>query len=121
MSKWTVSNKKIMEKMCPVLNTEFFYVFDKGDKFLDDKVLIDDNQIFILLDGVIFNKVEIMEELKKAIWEETVFALYQKEGIEFVKRLRGTFNGIIIDKKNKCLRAFVDQLGKEVFSIIQAI
>ncbi len=112
MSEWTIGKEIHNTEEKRISDTEYFYFFDKGEKFLEDKVLIDNSLLFILLDGVIFNKLEILKNLQKDKWDLALIELYEKEGLEFIKILRGSFNGVIIDKKLKETYVFVDQLGE---------
>ena len=46
---------------------KYFYWFDKGNRFVEDKVIVDTQDFFILLDGVIFNKKENSKKLSNKI------------------------------------------------------
>lgn len=46
--------RKIGNEGKKISGTEYFYWFDKGNRFVEDKVIVDTQDFFILLDGVIF-------------------------------------------------------------------
>ncbi len=112
MSEWIIAENIEFDNAEYIEGTNFLYYYDKGEKFLEDKVLIDTEQLFLILDGVIFNKAELMVELYELDWSSTIIKLYREQGIQFLEKLRGTFNGVIIEKKNKKVVSFVDQLGE---------
>lgn len=112
MSEWVICEKNVIEGLQPICETKYFFRYDKGDKFIDDKILVDDKQLFILLDGVIFNKLDLIKISEKCTWQEIVIYMYKQNGVEFIKQLRGSFNGVIIDKKRNRVYSFVDQLGE---------
>ena len=112
MSEWWIGKKKWKLEEKQIAGTEYFYYFDKGKKFVDDKIIVDDSTLFMLLDGVIFNKLELLKKANQESWESTLIDLYKKNGLDFIKVLRGSFNGVIVDKVLKETIVFVDQLGE---------
>lgn len=73
-------------------------------KFLDDKVFIEDEDIFIALEGVILNKSQICRE--GSAWNEALKTLYTAKGDTFFECFRGPFSGVLFDKKEQKLLAF---------------
>ena len=112
MSEWMVAQNINFENAKNIKGTDYFYYYDQGEKFLKDKVVIDDDGIFLILDGVIFNKRELMEQVQESDWACTIKNIYKKQGIGVLEQLRGSFNGFILEKKNENVFAFVDQLGE---------
>ena len=98
MSEWWIGNEKIGNEGKKISGTEYFYWFDKGNRFVEDKVIVDTQDFFILLDGVIFNKKEILKNCQQNNWSLTIIDLYKTGRLEFVNLLRGSFNGVVIDK-----------------------
>lgn len=112
MSEWWIGNEKIGNEGKKISGTEYFYWFDKGNRFVEDKVIVDTQDFFVLLDGVIFNKKEILKNCQQNNWSLTIIDLYKTGRLEFVNLLRGSFNGVVIDKISQEVNVFVDQLGE---------
>lgn len=112
MSEWIVCRKDKIVNAENIGNTEYCFLYDRGNKFLNDKIVLNTEYYFIILDGVIFNKAELMEQFHEKNWESLVLTLFQKYGMQGIDKLRGSFNGIIIEKKEEKITAFVDQLGE---------
>ena len=72
MSEWWIGNEKIGNEGKKISGTEYFYWFDKGNRFVEDKVIVDTQDFFILLDGVIFNKKEILKNCQQNNWSLTI-------------------------------------------------
>ncbi len=41
MSEWWIGNEKIGNEGKKISGTEYFYWFDKGNRFVEDKVIVD--------------------------------------------------------------------------------
>lgn len=83
------------------------------DKFQQDKLFVETDHYIVILDGVVLNRVELMQSQKKETWIETLLFLYKTLGDEFFLKLRGSFSGAIFEKqKNKWL-IFGDQIGSK--------
>ncbi|GIU01296.1 hypothetical protein TSL6_18020 [Sulfurovum sp. TSL6] len=91
------------------INEEFKYknfIYGRSviDKFLNDRVLYEDETIIIGFEGVFYNKVT-----KKSY--ETIIQWYHNDGIDFVQNIRGQFCGFIYDKNIDKLYIFNDSLS----------
>jgi asparagine synthase (glutamine-hydrolysing) len=82
-----------------------------NNKFLDDKVFFEDERCIIILDGIILNKKDILKEYKNNEWHSVLWEMYLNNGELFFEKLRGSFGGVLFDKKEKKYIAFTDQLG----------
>lgn len=78
----------------------------------------DDGMIAVVQNGEIFNHIELAQELKGTRYEcrthsdtEVLLRLYEKEGIDFVKRLNGMFAIAIYDKRDDALYLIRDRIG----------
>lgn len=92
-----------------IINEDFKYnnfIYGRSvmNKFLDDRVLYEDNNIIIGFEGVFFNK----EDTKSY---ETILKWYKKKGIEFVQDIKGQFCGFIYDKQSDKLFIYNDHLS----------
>ena len=79
--------------------------------------LSDDQKISLVYNGEIYN----FKELKKKYFPKKMFKstgdgevlvyLYQKFGVDFIKKIRGMFSIFISDEKNKCIFLIRDRFG----------
>ena len=80
----------------------------------------DDNKINLVFNGEIYNYLEIKKELKKLNVKfktksdtEVILKSYIHWGPDFIKKLRGMFSIIILDKNKKKYFCFRDRLGQK--------
>jgi asparagine synthase (glutamine-hydrolysing) len=83
---------------------EFTYGRSVLSKFLNDRILFEDDDFIIGFEGLFFNKDE-QESFN------TIKKWYRDKGIDFVKRIKGQFCGFIYDKKKKKLFVYSDHLS----------
>lgn len=85
-----------------------------NNKFLNDKVFFQDNEIIIVIDGVIFN----LNKLRKGCEDNfsLIKRLYKENGDDFFKLFKGEFSGIIYDKIDDKTIVYTNQIGsKNIF------
>lgn len=80
-------------------------------KFEDDKIFIDEEDISLVLEGVILNKNVLQK--KGQSWKETVVALYRRNGETFFTVFKGSFSGALYDKTRKKWIIFTDHIGSK--------
>lgn len=86
------------------------------NKFLNDKVFYENKDFMILTEGIIFNKIDLIKKNKKINFQDTIIEMYKENGEQFFNKFRGSFSGILIDKKNKITIIYTDQTGsKQIF------
>lgn len=84
------------------------------DKFKDDNIFFENEKYIIVLDGVIFNKSELIKD--EDSWLITVIKIYEDFGDSFFKKFRGSFSGLFYDKEKDKWVIFTDHIGsKSVF------
>ena len=83
-------------------------------KFLDDKVFKQNDEYLIVIEGVIFNKLELIEKYEKDNFFETIIEMYKKNGETFFNEFRGSFSGIFVDKKNSKQLIYTDHIGSKL-------
>lgn len=49
MSEWWIGNEKIGNEGKKISGTEYFYWFDKGNRFVEDKVIVDTQDFFYFI------------------------------------------------------------------------
>lgn len=80
------------------------------NKFRNDKIFWQDDDVVIILDGIIFNKHELSKSIGCEDWKQTVKKLFEKEE-DFYKHLRGCFCGAVLNKKTDKWFVFTDQIA----------
>ncbi|MBQ9340228.1 MAG: hypothetical protein IJS13_07850 [Paludibacteraceae bacterium] len=87
------------------------------EKFLNDKVWYDSDEVFIATEGVLLNS----DELRDAYGEKDLGALlcnlYRQKGAEMITNLRGSFAGVIYDKRKQQCAVFNDQIGSRILYV----
>ena len=98
-----------------VLGSRFLKLFDTDE--MVKKFELDSN-IKIVFDGEIFNKKELINELKNEsiafetdTYEELIIRGYQKYGANFVEKFRGTFAYVLFDQEKDILIMVRDPFG----------
>lgn len=93
-------------------------VFRSGDnkKFYKDKIFEEDEDIIIVLEGVLLNKKHLINKYPQKNYFNTIKYLYYNNGKDFFKEFKGAFSGVIYDKKSKRTLVFTNQFAdKQVF------
>lgn len=80
-------------------------------KFLDDKIFIESNEFIIALEGVIFNKADLIKKYTRKTWEQCIIEMYEKNGETFYNEFRGSFSGFFFDKGTEIRIIFTDHIG----------
>lgn len=81
------------------------------NQFQKDKLFTETEEHIILLDGVITNSSALIKDSKSIDWKNCVFDLYRKYGSTFFIKFRGSFCGLLYDKKDKKFLIFTDHIG----------
>lgn len=115
MYGFLMTNKQnISEEMSDFEKIEcgiYCFFYNKLNKFESDKLFFETEHNIFLLDGVIFNKKALMNMYHKN-WKHTFIDLYRSNGLNFIDILRGSFSGIIYDKKAHSIEGFTNHSGE---------
>jgi asparagine synthase (glutamine-hydrolysing) len=85
-------------------------------RFLEDKIFYQDNEFVFIIEGVILNKIKLMEEFKKVNFSDLMKFLFYKYGEDFFKLFRGSFSGLYYNIKDKKWVVFTNHIGdKPIF------
>lgn len=92
-----------------IINEEYKYntfIYGRStiNKFINDRMICETNDLIIVFEGIFFNK-----EHEKSC--DTIQNWYSEYGIDFVKKIKGQFSGFIYDKKINKLYVFNDHLS----------
>ena len=102
-----VDNKECVTLLDDVSNGAW-YIDKRLHKFPDDEVVYSDNNTFLLLDGHIDNKKELLKENLMQSWESIAFHMISRGEIS---KFRGGFCGVCFD--NSRYQLFVDHVGNK--------
>ncbi len=91
-------------------DTHFYY--HQLPKFEKDHLFFQNDSLIVLLDGVVFNKAELLAQAGSDDWAAVFLGLYAEEGERVASRLRGSFCGVIFEKASGRLLAFTNQSGE---------
>lgn len=91
----------------------FSVEYTTSSKFQNDKVNFEDDDYYILLDGIVLNKKVLFENCHNISWAEYLVNSYKKLGADFFKNLKGSYYGFLFDKnKNKWI-VFSDHISSK--------
>ena len=116
-------HKDLLKSMIGVLKhrgleNRGYYIL--GNLGLAGTLFTDSNNIRVILDGQICNSQQLRTQLeikgyrfRTETGAEVLSYLYEEQGIDFVKELRGDFAFVIYDDKKKLLFLVRDRIGKK--------
>jgi len=104
------------DSLCPVefrktIGSDYSVYQYVSTKFADDKIFTEDEDIFVLLDGIVLNFQTLQKQAAAADYFQTIKSLYQVRQDTFMKELRGDFSGILYDKRKQEWLIFTNQTG----------
>ncbi|WP_026661463.1 asparagine synthase-related protein [Butyrivibrio proteoclasticus] len=87
-----------------------------NDNLPINKIVIEDDDKYAVIDSVLYNRDEIFDKLGKEYTdtdsdEELLFEYIQKNGYKALSKVNGDFAGAILDKKDNTLTLFRDHMG----------
>jgi len=91
----------------------FSLEYDTSAKFQNDKVNFEDNNFYLLLDGIVLNKKQLLEKSIQGNWAEYLIESYQKNGNQFFKHLKGSYYGFLFEKKENKWIVFTDHISSK--------
>lgn len=108
------ANKKLVNKK---IYFDDFYIEQRAvNKFYEDKVFEENEDYFVLVEGVVVNSLTLMKKYKRNSFFEAIIMMYKKNGNDFFREFRGSFSGAFYDKKNNKKIIYTNHIGdKQVF------
>ena len=86
------------------------------NKFMNDRVFFNDPYYFIIVEGVVLNNHELMEMYGAPSWLDCVLKMYETDGDSFFDKFRGSFSGVLFDKKESKWLIYTGHTGeKQIF------
>jgi len=76
-----------------------------------------DRNLYVLIDGFVLPRINEFDEFSSYDQNKLVFHLYDKSGIDFIKKIKGNFNIVIVDQNT--VHIFNDHHSFKKFFIYQ--
>lgn len=83
------------------------------DKFIDDKVFINNNLYLVVIDGVVLNKRNLIHKYGQIDWNDTIIFMIRRN-CKFFEEFRGCFSGAVYIKEEDRWIIFADQIGNRL-------
>jgi asparagine synthase (glutamine-hydrolysing) len=93
----------------PVINLDY----RTQAKFQDDKINFQDENYYLILDGIVLNKSRLFSGINGSSWSDYLIKCYEDEGNQFFKRLKGSYYGFLYSKKEKKVIVFSDHISSK--------
>lgn len=81
------------------------------NKFLDDKEFSKDEEAFIIVEGCILNRLDMFRQYNANTMFDLCKKMYCIKGETFFQDFRGSFSGVIYDRKKELLIAYTNHVG----------
>lgn len=90
------------------------------DKFMEDKLFVQDDEMVVVTEGVILNSRLLMQENESGTWLGAVKIMAREDGTGFFNRFRGSFSGAAYFKDEDEWVVYTNHIGdKTIFYHIQ--
>lgn len=81
------------------------------NKFLSDKEFWSDEDVCVIVDGVILNRLGLLRKYGADTMSDLCSKMYSAEGEAFFRDFRGSFSGAMYDRKKDLLIAYTNHVG----------
>lgn len=108
------SNIKMNEIFQCIQVGSYYFYYNPLPVFENDHIFKEINDVFVLLDGVIINKDELMKEYSSDDWPYVIKSMISDYGKDVAGKLRGSFSGVLYFIDQDELIVFTDQLGSKM-------
>lgn len=95
-----------------IIYGKYTFIFDPLNKFYNDILFYEDDTKIVLLDGVVFNIDELKKEYDKNEWRDVFDTIIQNDEKRFMDKLRGSFAGVVLFKRDNSINAFTCHMGE---------
>jgi len=89
----------------------FYIQYKTSDKFTKDKLKFENEYYYLILDGIVLNKDQLLKEVHCENWGAFLVDCYEKNGNAFFKVLKGSYYGFLFDKRQNKYIIFTDHIG----------
>lgn len=90
---------------------QFNYI--KFEKFINDKLFVENDEFIIGVDGVILNLVDLKKSYALSDYADLIIQLWKTSGNKFPNYLKGEFSGFIFKKETEELFAFNNHIASK--------
>lgn len=91
----------------------FSLEYKTSAKFHHDKVNFENDDFYLLLDGIVLNKKQLIDKSIQTNWADYLIVQYKKNGNQFFKQLKGSYYGFLFDKKENKWVIFTDHISSK--------
>jgi len=91
----------------------FSLEYNTSSKFKNDKVNFENDDFYLLLDGIVLNKKQLLNDTPSQSWAAYLVESYQTQGNQFFKHLKGSYYGFLFDKKETKWIIFTDHISSK--------
>lgn len=91
----------------------FSLEYKTSAKFHHDKVNFENDDFYLLLDGIVLNKKQLIDKSIQTNWADYLIVQYKKNGNQFFKQLKGSYYGFLFDKKENKWVVFTDHISSK--------
>lgn len=88
------------------------------NKYDDDKIFFQNEDYLLVLDGVVLNKLDLININGGRDWKDVVINLYRQSDV-FFDVFRGSYSGLLYDKKKNKTIVFSDHIGTKFLYYIK--
>ena len=104
------------DKQEKIIFNNYTFGYKKFEKFSNDKLFTQDDDLIIGIDGVVLNLQQLKNEYATTNYFKLIKQLFLKQKIQFVRLLKGEFSGFVFDKKKAVLHFFNNKTAtKRIF------
>lgn len=90
------------------------------NKFQNDKLFFENDIYIVVLEGVVLNNHAFIKAGET--WQETVIRIYETSGDVFFANFKGSFSGLLFDKRKNKWLIFTDHIGsKHIYFTIKGM
>ena len=81
------------------------------NKFLEDKICYRDTMCICLIEGIVLNKLELMERYNVNSFSDLIKGMFKSEGETFFNKFRGCYAGAYYDVEEKIWYIYTNHVG----------
>lgn len=86
------------------------------NKFMNDRIFVDTDNYLVVVEGIVLNNHDLMKQYQMDTWKDCVIRMYEIVGDAFFETFRGSFSGVLYDKRQDKWLIYTDHIGeKQVF------
>ncbi len=85
-------------------------------KFENDKIFHEDENYIVITEGVVLNSLMLINKYKARDFKDAILKMYEKNGERFFEEFRGSFSGLLYDRRNNRWIIYTNHFGdKQIF------